>query len=128
MVDSARLVVKKVQKRFFSERVFGDTYWIPSNVYDVAIFPNEILKHYETIYPTHVEDGEESVPSLRVVESESKIHGTESNLIKHVVFSHDGHRETLSIFRTQDVNEAMDFCRRCEECRVLFKMLGNLRD
>lgn len=106
---------------FCSERLFGEDYWIPSNVYDVVIFPNEYLKNHHIIYPPKVDEINGPIPVLRVVQSQKQ---SEVNIINHVVFSHAGHRETLSIFRTLDVNEAIDFYRRCNECRVLFKMLG----
>lgn len=117
----------KIYFFWFSERVYGENYWIPANVYDVVIFPNDFLKNHLTIYPPHADENSGATPTLRVVYCEQKPDAApESKVIYHVVFSHAGHRETLSIFRTQDVNEAIDFCRRCEECRVLFKMLGKL--
>jgi hypothetical protein len=51
-----------------------------------------------------------------------------AQLIYHVAYSyHDGTiRHSLSIYRTHNFEESLDFFRRCEECRVLLKLLGNI--
>lgn len=107
------------------ERIFGEDYWIPSDVFDVVVFPAEFLKTHSTVYPPHAKNGGVDV-TLRVVQCVAKPDVPNMLILNHVVFTHvaNGQKETLSLFRTEDLGEAMDFCRRCEECRALFKMLS----
>lgn len=46
--------------------------------------------------------------------------------LNHVVYTctEDGKNRHLTIFRSFNAEEALDFCRRCDECRVLFNLLG----
>lgn len=130
MVDGSRYtVINLMPKLSLLERVFGEDFWIPKNNYEVVVFPNEYLKNYQILYPPCVDETSGSIPTLRVVQSQSprpplKPDQVDLRVTTHVVFSYANKTETLSIFRTHDGNEAIDFCRRCEECRVLFKMLG----
>ncbi|KAI6235237.1 Phospholipase A(2) [Aphelenchoides besseyi] len=109
------------------ETIYGETYWIPTDVYEVFIFPHQFLKNHKTMYPPS--EGNDDA-TLRVVQGTLKKENSDKLDLNHVVFSRniDDVRETLSLFRTQDLSEAMDFCRRCEECRALFKLLINLKD
>lgn len=108
------------------ERVFGEDYWIPTDQYEVVFFPPEILTAHLTVYPPTIkEDGKFM---LRVVQGSIKNEPSEA--LYHVVYSykHHGHLESLSIFRSRDVGVAMDFCRRCQECRVLLKLIDKNKD
>lgn len=106
------------------ERIFGEDYWIPSDAFDVVVFPSEFLKTHKTVYPPHAKDSSVN-HTLRVVQCSLKP-DQNVKIMNHVVFTHtsNGNKETLSLFRSEDLGEAMDFCRRCEECRALFKMLS----
>ncbi|CAD5215806.1 unnamed protein product [Bursaphelenchus okinawaensis] len=111
------------------ERIFGEDYWIPSDSFDVVGFPSEFLKLHKTVYPPHAKESSHSV-TLKVVQCIAKPDIPNLRILNHVVYTHysSGEKETLSLFRTEDLGEAMDFCRRCEECRALFKMLGFSKD
>jgi hypothetical protein len=107
------------------QRLYGEDYWIPSDAYEVAVFPNEYLKNHKVVYPTA--DSKENIldTSLSVVQCTRKKEQPEMIILNHVVYDRSGLvMESLSLFRAEDLNEAMDFCRRCEECRALFKLIG----
>jgi len=127
------------------EKVFGEDYWIPSDPHEVAFFPQELLTGHKVLYPPHDDsnsdtDGEQEAGtygksltppcnhvSLTVVQGTLK--NEPSSALHHVVYTYLGDeasRESLTIFRSKDISEALDFCRRCEECRVLLKLLGKL--
>lgn len=92
------------------------------------------------LYPPHDhscdddEDGEKNAKSLTppcnhisLTVVQGTLKNEPSSALHHVVYTYLGEeasRESLTIFRSKDVNEALDFCRRCEECRVLLKLLG----
>nr|CDJ86931.1 Protein F47A4.5 [Haemonchus contortus] len=61
--------------------------------------------------------------SLRVVRGPTKS-GTIS-LLHHVVFSvvETMHSPSYSLFRSPKIEDAVDLCRRCLECKILFKLL-----
>lgn len=109
------------------ECVFGEDYWIPSDAYEVAFFPHELLSAHTIVYPTTINDKKcTSHNSLAVVKGFVK--NEPSTSIYHVLYSFnvtgESHRETMSIFRSKNLAEAIDFFRRCEECRVLLRLLG----
>lgn len=103
------------------ERIFGEDYWIPTDPYEVVFFPNEILPAHRTVYPPILKDKN---LILRVVQGSVK---DDPNVpIYHIVYSykHAGESISLSVFRSRDVGEAMDFCRRCTDCQVMLKLIG----
>ena len=72
-----------------------------------------------------IEGNDES--SLRVVQWSLKPQTPDLSVaLSHVIYVHKNAEstETLSLFRSPDLEEAIDFCRRCEECRGLFHLLG----
>lgn len=108
------------------KKVFGEDYWIPTDSYEVVEFPPELLPAHKVVYPMDI--GEKSRPMLKVVQGTFKNAPTEP--LHHVVFTfkYDQSRVALSIFRSTDLGEAVDFCRRCEDCRILLKMLDKKND
>lgn len=76
------------------------------------------------ILPTREKGASGSHVSLTVVQGSAK--NEPFVALHHVVyaFNGEGHRESLTIYRSTDLAEAIDFCRRCEECRVLLRLLG----
>ena len=65
---------------------------------------------------------------LRVVQGSAK--NAPGEPLHHVVYTYrHEHRDlSLSIFRSNDFGEAIDFCRRCEDCRILLKMADKKKD
>lgn len=110
------------------ERVFGEDYWIPSDPLDVAIFPQDILSTYKTIFPQTTPTHRTSrSPSLVVVQG--TIRNEPAVVLNHVIYNYmleNNQRVTLTIFRSTDASEAIDFWRRCEECKVLLRLLGRI--
>uniref|UniRef100_A0A7E4VRA1 phospholipase A2 n=1 Tax=Panagrellus redivivus TaxID=6233 RepID=A0A7E4VRA1_PANRE len=106
--------------------VFGEDYWIPTDSYEVVYFPAELLAAHKTLYP--VQMGKKHRPMLRVVQGSLK--NAPGEPLHHVVytFRYENSRESLSIFRSTDFGEAVDFCRRCEDCRILLKMIDKRQD
>ncbi|KAK0396979.1 hypothetical protein QR680_001929 [Steinernema hermaphroditum] len=107
------------------EKVFGEDYWIPSDAYEVVLFPPDLLDAHRTVYPPI---NGKSPASLRVVQGSMK--NEPGTSVHHVVYTYTVDEETksLSIFRSEDMAQAIDFCRRCVECRVLLKLIDKRKD
>uniref|UniRef100_A0A1I7XWZ9 phospholipase A2 n=1 Tax=Steinernema glaseri TaxID=37863 RepID=A0A1I7XWZ9_9BILA len=107
------------------EKVFGEDYWIPSDVYEVVLFPPDLLEAHRVVYPPI---NGKSPASLRVVQGSMK--NEPGTLVHHVVYTYTLEEETksLSVFRSDDMSHAIDFCRRCVECRVLLKLIDKRKD
>ncbi|KAI1725474.1 ankyrin repeats (3 copies) domain-containing protein [Ditylenchus destructor] len=108
------------------EKLYGEDYWIPVDQYEVAFFPSELLPAHKFIYPPSSND---SRPDLTVVQGSLKNEPTKC--LHHVVYAYStdqGNQESLTIYRSYDVEDALDFCRRCEECRALFNLLDKKKD
>lgn len=108
------------------ERVFGEDYWIPSDPYEVAFFPQELLSTHKIVYPLVSNEKCATNSHLSLMVIKGCIKNEPFTAIYHVIyaFNSESHRETLSIFRSTEMAEAIDFCRRCEESRVLLRLLG----
>lgn len=84
--------------------------------------PNEALITHSTVYPIG-----EKFSCLRVVRGVLK---SRSDIpLFHVFFSNNNgsihsSQNTLSIFRSNDHQEAIDLCNRCCDCKALFTLLG----
>uniref|UniRef100_A0A915DMC7 Uncharacterized protein n=1 Tax=Ditylenchus dipsaci TaxID=166011 RepID=A0A915DMC7_9BILA len=116
------------------ERVFGEDYWIPTDQYEVAFFPPELLTAHKVVYPPGYSLNSGSQVPLTVVQGSIK--NEPATTLHHVVYTFVGmlpgetrdHCESLTIYRSTDVGEALDFCRRCEECRALLRWLDKKKD
>lgn len=108
------------------KRVFGEDYWIPTDSYEVVEFPAELLPAHKSVYPIGI--SEKARIMLKVVQGTFK--NAPSEPLHHVVFTfkYEHAKVSLSIFRSTDLGEAVDFCRRCEDCRILLKMLDKKKD
>ncbi|KAL3098401.1 hypothetical protein niasHT_022765 [Heterodera trifolii] len=116
------------------ERVFGEDYWIPSDPFEVVDFRSDLLASYCIVFPA-VEDtaaANGGSSPLMVVQGSIKDKEPSSKaLMNHVVYAveeNGGRRRTFTIFRSNIVEEALDFCRRYEECRVLFRTSDQKKD
>ena len=93
---------------------FGEDYWIPSDPFKVTHVPADELKNCEVIYQCQQD------VSLKTIEG-SMNRDPSTNLF-HVVYICDG-QLPLSIYRSENHTDTFNFCRRCEECRILLRML-----
>ncbi|KAL3108003.1 hypothetical protein niasHT_018304 [Heterodera trifolii] len=116
------------------ERVFGEDYWIPSDPFEVVDFRSDLLASYCVVFPA-VEDttaaNAGSSPLMVVQGSVKDKEPSTKALMNHVVYTVEesgGRRRTFTIFRSNIVEEALDFCRRYEECRVLFRTSDQKKD
>ena len=117
-------VLSTVSMRFMEviqstrERIFGEDYWIPSDPFEVTHVPADVLKNCEVIYPA----GQQNV-SLKIIRGGMK--GDPSTPLYHVLYIYrDGQlRQSLSIYRSENHIDSFDFYRRCEECRILLRLL-----
>lgn len=91
-------------------------------------FPQELLCAHKVVYPQST-----AKKGLSVVQGSLK--NRVSSPLYHVLLS-DTNDElsktnngccpvTLSIFRTHELQEAIDLCNRCYDCEALFLTLGN---
>jgi hypothetical protein len=82
-----------------------------------------LLGTYKILYPANAKIGE---APLMLVQGSIR-NDTKTNL-NHVVYTCAGEnndkKRLFTIFRSSEVEETLDFCRRCDECRVLFRLLG----
>lgn len=113
------------------DKLLGEDYWIPSDPCEVVYFPDELLLGHEIVYPDMLSNGKILAlpPSLRVVQGTIK--NEPSKPLHHVVYSYslDGRVfKSLSLFRSQELEETLDFYRRCLECKILFKFLDKSKD
>ncbi|TMS36574.1 hypothetical protein L596_003707 [Steinernema carpocapsae] len=103
-----------------------EDYWIPTDSYEVVSFPADLLEAHRVVYPPI---NGKSPASLRVVQGSMKNEpGTQ---VHHVVYTYvvdNSERRSLSVFRSDDMAQAVDFCRRCVECRVLLKLIDKKKD
>ena len=83
----------------------------------------ELLASHKIFYPAIDEIGE---TPLAVIQGTIK-----KEKLNHVVYTCSpedcgggNKKRYFTIYRSKDLEEALDFCRRCEECRVLFRLFG----
>uniref|UniRef100_A0A1I7X8E1 PNPLA domain-containing protein n=1 Tax=Heterorhabditis bacteriophora TaxID=37862 RepID=A0A1I7X8E1_HETBA len=101
------------------ESIFGEDYWIPSDPNEIVFFPSELLRAHRVLFPA-----DDNKSTLRVVQGTFKNRPAEP--IHHVVFSlsETQNAPSYSLFRSNEIEEAVDLCRRCLECKTLFTLLG----
>ncbi|VDN07642.1 unnamed protein product [Thelazia callipaeda] len=114
------------------ERVFGEDYWIPSDCYEVVPFPLDLLRAHNSVYPDI-----NSKKGLRVVQGTLKNRPTSP--LFHVLFSKGCEEEdskaqeefelpaTLSIFRTHEIQEAVDLYMQRDNRRLVRDLVTSLR-
>ncbi|KAK6764869.1 hypothetical protein RB195_024985 [Necator americanus] len=100
------------------ESIFGEDYWIPSDPNEITLFPLELLRAHKVLFPAH-----DSECLLRVVQGSFKNKPAEP--LHHVVFSLTDSPDSpaYSLFRSAVLEDAVDLCRRCLECHILFRLL-----
>ncbi|KAJ1359716.1 85/88 kDa calcium-independent phospholipase A2 [Parelaphostrongylus tenuis] len=105
------------------ESIFGEDYWIPSDPNEIALFPLELLRAHKVIFPADDHNSQ-----LRVVQGSVKNKPAEP--LHHVVFSLSElpNAPSYSLFRSTVVEDAVDLCRRCVECKILFRILDRSKD
>uniref|UniRef100_A0A0K0FBV7 phospholipase A2 n=1 Tax=Strongyloides venezuelensis TaxID=75913 RepID=A0A0K0FBV7_STRVS len=111
------------------DKLLGEDYWIPSDPCEVVYFPDELLLGHEIVYPDVTHIPKSSPPSLRVVQGTIK--NEPSKPLHHVVYSYNVEGKifkSLSLFRSQDLEESLDFYRRCLECKILLKFIDKSKD
>uniref|UniRef100_A0A0N4ZC78 phospholipase A2 n=1 Tax=Parastrongyloides trichosuri TaxID=131310 RepID=A0A0N4ZC78_PARTI len=111
------------------DKLLGEDYWIPSDPCEVVYFPDELLLGHEIVYPDVIASNKSSPPSLRVVQGTIK--NEPSKPLHHVVYSYQGQDKifkSMSLFRSQELSEALDFYRRSLECKILFKFIDKSKD
>ncbi|CEF60107.1 85/88 kDa calcium-independent phospholipase A2 [Strongyloides ratti] len=112
------------------DKLLGEDYWIPSDPCEVVFFPDELLLGHEIVYPNSLDEKKIiPIPSLRVVQGTIK--NEPSKPLHHVVYSYSVETKvfkSLSLFRSQEMEDALDFYRRCLECKILFKFLDKSKD
>lgn len=84
----------------------------------------ELLSCHKIVYPADAVMGE---TPLMVVQGSIKNEPTLA--LNHLVYTcaeENGKKRYFTIFRSRALEEALNFCRRCDECRVLFYHLGLL--
>uniref|UniRef100_A0A1I8B5N7 phospholipase A2 n=1 Tax=Meloidogyne hapla TaxID=6305 RepID=A0A1I8B5N7_MELHA len=119
--DFASAAIASVKEKFL-----GEDYWIPSDPYEVVDIRSELLACHKIVYPP---DGQIGTTALMVVQGSLK--SDPSIALNHVVYTcaeENGKNRHLTIFRSFNAEEALDFCRRCDECRVLFNLLDQKKD
>ncbi|MFH4976835.1 hypothetical protein AB6A40_003544 [Gnathostoma spinigerum] len=104
------------------EKVFGEDYWIPNDSNEVAVFPQEMLASH-----TEVFRHKETCP-IFVVQGSLKQKPNEP--LYHVLFAkaEGSVQRTLSMFRTDSLQESIDLCSRCSDCELLFTLLDIEKD
>ncbi|KAL3075125.1 hypothetical protein niasHS_013348 [Heterodera schachtii] len=103
------------------ERVFGEDYWIPSDHFEVVDFRSDLLASYSVVFPTEEDTAAANGGNSTLMVVQGSVN---DNMMNHVVYTveESGRRtRTFTIFRSNIVDEALDFCRRYEECFVLFR-------
>ena len=131
--DLATAAIASVKERFF-----GEDYWIPrfavcklsasknlnflSDPNEVVEIKPELLACHQPVYPENAEIGR---TPLIVVRGSPK-NNEPALALNHVVYTYSASRRRVffTIFRSRALEEALNFCRRCDECRVLFGLLG----
>ncbi|KJH40752.1 ankyrin repeat protein [Dictyocaulus viviparus] len=105
------------------ESIFGEDYWIPSDANEIVLFPLELLRAHKIIFPT-----DDLKSQLKVVQGSVKNKPAEP--LHHVVFSVSDmpNAPSYSLFRSTVADDAVDLCRRCVECKILFKILDRSKD
>uniref|UniRef100_A0AC35TXJ3 Phospholipase A2 n=1 Tax=Rhabditophanes sp. KR3021 TaxID=114890 RepID=A0AC35TXJ3_9BILA len=115
------------------DKLLGEDYWIPADSYEVVYFPDELLSAHETLYP----DSEDTVESSSTSTTIRIVQGTIKNEptvpLHHVVYSYkmDDPKKaikTLSLYRSRDLPDALDFYRRTLECEILLTLIDKTKD
>uniref|UniRef100_A0A183FFU3 phospholipase A2 n=1 Tax=Heligmosomoides polygyrus TaxID=6339 RepID=A0A183FFU3_HELPZ len=105
------------------ESIFGEDYWIPSDANEIVLFPLELLRAHKIVFPT-----DSRKTQLMVVQGSIK--NRPALPLHHVVFtlSEAVHSPSYSLYRSSIIDDAVDLCRRCLECKILFKLLDRSKD
>ncbi|CAJ0609994.1 unnamed protein product [Cylicocyclus nassatus] len=105
------------------ESIFGEDYWIPTDPSEITLFPLELLRAHKVVFPTT-----DHRSLLRVVQGSCKNKPAEP--LHHVVFSltESPNSPAYSLFRASAVEDAVDLCRRCLECYILFRLIDRSND
>ncbi|WKY14278.1 hypothetical protein Q1695_000097 [Nippostrongylus brasiliensis] len=105
------------------ESIFGEDYWIPSDPNELVLFPLELLRAHKVVFPAN-----EHKSPLRVVQGSFK--NRPAQPLHHVVFSLSdaANAPSYSLFRSYSIEDAVDLCRRCLECEILFRLIDRSKD
>uniref|UniRef100_A0A914X3D3 Tumor suppressor p53 n=1 Tax=Plectus sambesii TaxID=2011161 RepID=A0A914X3D3_9BILA len=114
-IFSLALVSKQLGNFWTSakERMFGEDYWIPADSNEIAVFPADLFAAHPRMLPS--KSDKEVIFSV----CQGSVKNQPNMSLYHVTFAftnEEGQTQTLSIFRSNDIQEAIDLYQSCHAC------------